>query len=69
MRAWRIKLVGFDGAGVGWRAALLRFAAALLAWGCFGLGVLWCVADRRGLAWHDYLSRTRLILLPAKKSG
>lgn len=30
MRAWRLRVVGLDGEGIGWERALMRFVAALL---------------------------------------
>lgn len=61
MRAWKLRLIGPDGRPPGWRRALLRFGCALLSWGALGLGFLWVLVDREGLAWHDRLSRTRLV--------
>ena len=63
MRAWRIMLVDNDGGPVGLRQALLRLASAALSWIALGLGFLWSLLDRDRLAWHDRLSRTRLVLL------
>ena len=64
MQAWRIKLVDFDGAPPTARKALLRCVGALLSAGSLGLGYLWCLVDKNHRYWHDYLSRTELILLP-----
>jgi uncharacterized RDD family membrane protein YckC len=64
MQAWRIKLVSFSGEQPSARQALQRCLAALLSAGCLGLGYLWCLFDRRGRYWHDYLSGTELHLLP-----
>jgi uncharacterized RDD family membrane protein YckC len=71
LRTWRLKLVRRDGGPITWTLALQRFAAAWLSLLCFGLGFLWALFDRDGLAWHDRLTGTRLILLPkppARKS-
>jgi uncharacterized RDD family membrane protein YckC len=62
MRAWRLRVVRADGGRLRWRDALARFAAALLSWLVCGLGFLWVLVDRDGLAWHDRLSGTRLVL-------
>jgi len=62
MRAWRLKVVREDGGDVGWRDALRRHLAALLSCLALGLGFLWILVDPEGLAWHDRLSKTRLIL-------
>lgn len=64
MRAWRLRLVSAAGGPVNWKQAAIRFAAALLSWGCLGLGFFWALFDREKRAWHDHLSGTRLILLP-----
>ncbi|HKK02760.1 MAG TPA: RDD family protein [Gammaproteobacteria bacterium] len=62
MRAWKLRVEGPDGRPPGWRAALLRFFFALFSWAALGLGYLWVLVDRDGLAWHDRLSNTRLVL-------
>jgi uncharacterized RDD family membrane protein YckC len=71
MQAWRIKLVDFAGRTPGLGRSVLRCLAAVLSAACFGLGYLWCLVDRRGRYWHDYLSGTELVLVPkpAKKRG
>lgn len=66
MQAWRIKLVGCNGAPLNLRRALLRCVGACLSAGCLGLGYLWCLVDRNKRYWHDYLSGTELILLPKR---
>ncbi|MCQ8105614.1 RDD family protein [Methylomonas sp. SURF-2] len=69
LRAWKIKLVALDGGAVGWKEVSLRFAAAILSWGCVGLGFFWCVFDKSRCCWHDRLSNTRLVLVQTEKSG
>lgn len=71
MQAWRIKLVDFAGNKPGAWQSLLRCLGALLSAACLGLGYLWCLVDKHGRYWHDYISRTELVLLPKreKKSG
>jgi uncharacterized RDD family membrane protein YckC len=64
MQAWRIKLVGFDGEAPSLAKALLRCMGAVLSFLCLGLGYWWCLIDRNKRYWHDYLSRTELVLLP-----
>ncbi|MEJ2454973.1 MAG: RDD family protein [Candidatus Thiodiazotropha sp.] len=61
MRAWRLKVVRMDGKPLSWGDALKRHLAALLSCLTLGLGFLWVLVDREGLAWHDRLSGTRLI--------
>ncbi len=66
MQAWRIRLVRSDGGRVRPGQALLRCVGATLSIACFGLGYLWRLVDRNGRYWHDYLSGTRLELLPRR---
>jgi uncharacterized RDD family membrane protein YckC len=58
---WKLRLVAQDGGKVTWRLAMRRFAAGMLSCASFGIGLLWALVDRDKLAWHDRLSRTRLI--------
>jgi uncharacterized RDD family membrane protein YckC len=64
MQAWRIQLVDFGGGPPSFGKTLLRCCGALLSAACLGAGYLWCLVDRNKRYWHDYLSRTELILLP-----
>lgn len=64
MQAWRIQLVNFQGAPPSVSQAIVRCCGALLSAACLGLGYLWCLVDRKKRYWHDYLSRTELVLLP-----
>ena len=64
MQAWRIKLVDFEGRAPGLTRSVVRCLAAVLSAACLGLGYLWCLVDRRGRYWHDYLSGTELVLVP-----
>ena len=68
MQAWRIKLLSFAGTSPNLRQVVIRCLGAALSAGCFGLGYLWCLVDRRGRYWHDWLSGTELRLLPGKQS-
>ena len=47
MRAWRIRVVRDDGGPLGWRRAVARFGAALVAALPAGLGLWWSVFDSR----------------------
>lgn len=67
MQAWRIKMITLTGAAPGLGHVIARSLGAVLSAACLGLGYLWCLVDRNGYYWHDYISRTRLILLPSKK--
>lgn len=62
MRTWRIRVVRYDGAPLTPVDALKRLLASLLSWACIGLGFLWVLVDGERLAWHDRLSRTRLVM-------
>ena len=64
MQAWRIKLVSNQGAQPTASQIALRLVGALLS-GVI-LGILWKYLDRDGYYWHDRLSKTHLVLLPAK---
>ncbi|MCU7921857.1 MAG: RDD family protein [Candidatus Thiodiazotropha sp. (ex Dulcina madagascariensis)] len=63
MRAWRLKLVRNDGYPVGWNDAFKRHLAALFSLLIFGLGFFWILVDSDNLAWHDRLSKTRLVIV------
>ena len=64
--AWRIKLVDYSGNVPGAGRGVVRCLGALFSALCLGLGYLWCLIDRNHRYWHDYLSRTELILLPKR---
>ena len=64
MQAWRIKLVSNQAAQLTASQIALRLVGALLS-GVI-LGILWKYLDRDGYYWHDRLSKTDLVLLPAK---
>ena len=63
MQAWRIKLVDFNGNPPTAGKAITRCLGACLSAAFLGLGYLWCLVDRKSRYWHDYLSRTELVLL------
>lgn len=69
LKSWKIKLCGLDGGSVSWRQASIRFFMAIVSLACFGLGFLWVLFDKNRLSWHDRISKTRLVLLPAENSG
>jgi len=64
MRAWRIRLVGYDKQGVSWPRCLLRFLVGLVSLGVFGLGILWALVDPKNRGWHDLAARTLLTNTP-----
>ncbi len=61
MRAWKLKVCAIDQSPIGWRQALLRFSAALLSWAIVGLGFLAILFNPERSAWHDRLSKTRIV--------
>lgn len=64
MASWRMRVEREDGALLNWGDTLLRLAAALLSWLPLGLGFLWILVDHERRAWHDRLSRTRVVVVP-----
>lgn len=69
MQAWRIRLVDFEGNPPTAGKAIVRCLGAFLSFASLGLGYLWCLVDHNKRYWHDYLSRTELILLPKPDKG
>ena len=61
MQAWRLRLQTTDGSPLRLKHCLLRLAAGLLSWLCFGLGYLWCLLPSR-TTWHDRLSGTIVVV-------
>ena len=64
MQSWRLQLETMDGGKISISTATIRFFAALLSWAPLGLGFLWSLWDKDGLAWHDRISKTRLVYYP-----
>ena len=64
MASWRVRVEREDGALLGWGDALRRLVAAVLSWLPLGLGFLWILVDPQRRAWHDRLSRTRVVVVP-----
>ena len=61
MRAWRIRVVGQDGAPLSWPRSVLRLAAGMLALLPLGLGLWWGIFDAQRRGWHDRLTNTRVV--------
>lgn len=61
MLAWKIRVQRADGARLTRRDVLVRLGASLLSWAPAGLGFVSLLFDRQKQAWHDRLSRTRII--------
>lgn len=64
MRTWRLRVQRRDGRPLGWWQALLRFLLAVPSVALFGLGLWWAFFDRDGLALHDRLSGSTVVMLP-----
>ena len=64
MASWRLQLEREDGGPLTWGDTVRRLAAALLSWLPLGLGYLWILVDPDRRAWHDRLSRTRVVVVP-----
>jgi len=64
MASWRLRVEREDGAPLTWGDAVRRLAAAAQSWLPLGLGYLWILVDRDRRAWHDRLSRTRVVVVP-----
>jgi uncharacterized RDD family membrane protein YckC len=64
MKAWRLRLVNNQGLPVDLAQSIKRCIFACLSLGLGGMGYLWCLVDRNGMAAHDHLSGTQVVLLP-----
>jgi uncharacterized RDD family membrane protein YckC len=69
MASWRIRVQRDDGYLLTWRDVVTRLAASVLSWLAAGLGWAWALVDPERRAWHDRLSRTRVVLLPKGVKG
>jgi uncharacterized RDD family membrane protein YckC len=69
LKSWRLRLERDDGARLTWADTLRRLAAATLSLLPAGLGWLWIVVDPDKRAWHDRLSRTRVVVVPKGSNG
>jgi len=64
MRAWRLRVEQCSGEAINWKTGLIRFVTGILSIIPAGLGLLWLVVDPQHLAWHDRISKTRVVLMP-----
>ncbi|BBB31026.1 RDD family protein [Neptunomonas japonica] len=67
MMAWRIRVQTAEGYSLSWVHSLIRFFMAGVSIACLGLGYLWMLFSDQKLTWHDQVSGTRVVQLPAKK--
>ncbi len=61
MQSWKLKVVQETGEPITWGQAIKRILFSIISWVLVGLGFIWSVFDREKLAWHDRLSKTRLV--------
>lgn len=68
MQSWRLQLETENGELPGYRAASIRFFAALLSWLPLGLGYFWQLWDKDKLTWHDRISGTHIVYYPKEST-
>lgn len=66
MRAWRIRVLNYDGEMTDWKHASLRFVFSMVSWLICAIGFLWSLIDNQKRTLHDLWSRTILIIEPKK---
>lgn len=69
MQAWRLQVENTSGGRISLRQCLLRLLGASVSLACVGAGFWWAWIDKDGLTWHDRWSKSRIVLLPKKKSS
>ena len=60
MRAWKIRVELDNGQNLNWGQAFLRFILAILT---FGVGLLWCLWDKKYRAFYDLLAKTQVVMV------
>lgn len=71
MQSWKIKLVQEPGDSivyVTYGQGIKRLFFSCLSWIPAGLGFIWSLFDQDKLAWHDRLSKTKLIYISKPKN-
>ena len=66
MKSWHLRVQRRDGRPLGWWQALGRFLLAAPSVGLAGIGLWWMLIDRDGLALHDRLSGSVVVVLPKR---
>jgi uncharacterized RDD family membrane protein YckC len=66
MATWRLRVEREDGRSLTWGDALRRLGWALVSLLPAGLGFAWVLVDPERRAWHDRLSRTRVVVVPKR---
>ena len=64
MATWRLRVEREDGRRLTWGDTLRRLGWALVSLLPAGLGFAWVLVDPERRAWHDRLSRTRIVVVP-----
>ena len=64
MATWRLRVEREDGRRLTWGDTLRRLGWALVSLLPAGLGFAWVLVDPEWRAWHDRLSRTRVVVVP-----
>lgn len=62
MKSWHLRVQRSDGRRLGWWQALGRFLLAVPLVGLAGLSLWWILIDRDGLALHDRLSGSAVLV-------
>ena len=82
MKVWNLYLVDQNGKFISWQGSALRYLGAIISWGllagilfladverwylAIGLGFIWSLFNRNKLSWHDALSGSRIVHVPAR---
>ena len=66
MATWRLRVEREDGRRLTWGDTLRRLGWALVSLLPAGLGFGWVLVDPERRAWHDRLSRTRVVVVPKR---
>jgi hypothetical protein len=56
-----IKVIGTDGAPVGWGKALLRYVGYIISGLVLALGFIWIAFDSKRQGWHDKIAKTYVV--------
>jgi uncharacterized RDD family membrane protein YckC len=59
--AFMMRIVGTNGATIGWGRAVLRFLGYFVSGLALSIGFLWASFDARRQGWHDKIARTYVI--------
>lgn len=62
MKTWKLRLVNPDGSRLRPLQAVLRYCAAWLSYGLFGIGILWAMFDKDKQFLHDRIAGSRVVV-------